>query len=46
MFKKKKAVAKHDDVKLAGAINQQAPIDVNKIIAKSNKKTPKNGKTR
>jgi hypothetical protein len=46
MFKAKKPVAKHDDIKMAGATSEQAPIDLKKIISKSSKKPKTNGKKR
>lgn len=46
MFKKKKPLAQHDDVKLGGSMQQQAPIDFKKFV-EPKKKTKTNGsKTR
>ncbi|MBI2258148.1 MAG: hypothetical protein HYU67_04525 [Flavobacteriia bacterium] len=45
MFKKKKPIAKVDDVKMAGAFDQQRPLDVKKIIKESNKAIEKSKKT-
>jgi hypothetical protein len=44
MFKAKKPVAKHDDIKMAGATTEQAPIDLKKIVSKSTPKKANNGR--